>query len=77
MQAKRKPAIPEPVAGSTMPRRITAARPVHSPARHLQAQLNAMLTDDATGHWTPAARCLFVLATCGSFWSAIFWLILR
>lgn len=44
-----------------------------SPARQLQSYLDTEIhhADDIEGRWSPMQTVLFVVATCGSFWAAV------
>jgi hypothetical protein len=49
-----------------------------SPARRLQDELSSRLwgsdaqPDQVAGKWSPRARLLFMLGTCGAFWAAVY-----
>lgn len=61
---------------SSSPAAVTGTTPpsMPSPARMLQGHLSAGLSDHPDEKkWPKSGTVLFVVATCGAFWGAVYW----
>ena len=69
-------AAPNTPAKSSSPAAVTKTTPgsAPSPARMLQGHLSAGLSHHPDEKkWPRSGTVLFVVATCGAFWGAVYW----